>query len=401
LTRVLIVGSGPAGASLAYLLARRGIDVTLLERQEGFGREFRGELLMPSGVEALEQMGLSKSFSVVPTELQKSLTLYMNGELVFNQELTGQKFEEHPPQAVCQTKFLEMLVSEAAKSPSFRIKQGASVKALLYEAGRVVGVRVRTKTGEEHLRSDLVIGADGRASIVRKQGDFRAHHVSPPLDIVWLKLPCPQDWTGARLYMGSGHFLLGYRTWDGHLQLAWIIIKGTFGDLKDQGIEHWFQQMEAHVSPDLASHLRVQEGAIEKPFVLDAVSDCVENWSVPGALLIGDAAHTMSPVGGQGINIALRDAIVAANHMVPAILDADPSRLTAALLSIERERMPEVKKIQRLQGLPPRVGFSQAWWGEPVRTVVSRLARYSRVRLAAAGRLSEFPFGVTKVDLRV
>ena len=401
MAHVVIVGAGPAGSSLACLLAQRGVEVTLLEREQGFSREFRGEILMPSGLEALEQMGLGAALEEVPGQDQESVSLYMNGGLVFEQALYGERFERHLPRAVSQPKLLEMLVTEAAKSRGFRMEQGASVKGLLEEGGRVVGVRARTKEGEERIQADLVIGADGRASIVRKKGGFRLRHSSSMLDVIWFKLPCPEDWTGGRLYMGRGHFLLGYRTWDGFLQLAWIIVKGAFPEMKAAGVDHWIDEMKTCVSPDLASHLEAERGNVQKPFLLDAVSDRVESWSVPGALLLGDAAHTMSPVGGQGINIALRDVIVAANHLVPALEGSDPEALTSALLEIERERMPEIKKIQRLQELPPRIGFSQAWWGEPVRSVVSQMARFAPVRLAAGGRLSVFPFGVTDVKLRV
>jgi len=401
MAHVIVVGAGPAGASLAYLLARRGIEVTLLERQEGFEREFRGEVLMPSGLEALDQMGLGPALEELPSQEQKSVVFHMNGKLVFDQALFGERLEKYPPRAISQPKFLEMLVSEAGRSMSFRVELGASVKALLHEDGRVVGVRVRTKAGEEHIRADLVIGADGRASVVRKQGDFSARHVSPPMDVLWAKLPCPQDWKGVGLYVGRGHFLLGYRSWDGFLQLAWNIVKGAFGELKAHGIEHWFEEMETHVSPELASHLRAEQGNAHKPIFLDAVSDCVKNWSMPGALLIGDAAHTMSPVGGQGINIALRDSIVAANHLVPALSGSDLRSLQPVLRDIERERMPEVRKVQRLQGLPPRIGFSQAWWGEPVRKTIVQAARIPAIRFAVARRFSIFAFGVTKVDLQV
>lgn len=403
MTRVLIVGAGPGGASLAYLLAHRGVEVTLLERQNDFAREFRGEILLPSGVEALHQMGLAETLQGVPTEIQDSIELYLNGRPVFRQDLSGEWFRAHPPQAISQPLLLETLVAAANRSPTFRLERGASVKELLFENKRVVGVRARTATGEKRLNADLVVGADGRASVVRKQGGFTSRHVSPPLDVVWCKLPCPDDWAGPRIYMGRGNLLLSYRSWDGQLQLAWIIVKGSFGDLKSRGIQQWIRQMENHVSSDLASHLRKNSDSIERPFLLDSVSDCVDQWSIAGSLLIGDAAHTMSPVGGQGINIALRDTIVAANHLVPVLSAAeiDPARLDHALLVIEEERMLEVAKIQKLQSLPPKVALNRSWWGEPLRKLLSPLLARPGVRLHAASRMGEMALGVTKVRLEV
>lgn len=383
------------------ILSHRGVDVTLLERQTNFEREFRGEVLMPSGSVALHEMGLGEALADLPSEPQRSLSLYMNGELVFSEEMGGGLFDSHPARALSQPHLLKMLVAKSAESPRFHFQSGVSVKELLFEGDRVVGVRARSSNGEKRIASDLVVGADGRASAVRKHGGFRSNSVSPPLDIVWCKLPCPDGWAGSRAYMGRGHFLVGYRSWDGMLQLGWVIRKGSFGALKSRGIDGWLQEMADHVSQDLAVHIRDYGHCAKRPFLLDSVSDCVESWSVPGALLIGDAAHTMSPVGGQGVNIALRDAITAANHLVPVLSPCRSNELSRALSAIEEERMPEVAKIQRLQGFPPKVGFNTAWWGEPLRKIVSVLAANRRIRLRAAGRLAEFPFGVTKVQLKV
>lgn len=397
----LIVGAGPAGATLAYLLAHRGVDVTLLERQLDFSREFRGEILMPSGVMAIEEMGLNDAMAGVSRQVQKSLSMYLNGRRIFKQELTADVLKKTPVQAISQPEFLEMVASEAGKSPRFHLLRGASVKELLFEGERVVGVRARTEAGEEIFHADVVVGADGRASVVRKQGGFTDRHVSPPLDVVWWKIPCPADWTGPCIFMGRGHLMVVYERWDRTLQIAWVINKGTFRELKNRSMHDWIEAMADHVSPELASHLRACEGELEKPFLLDAVSDCVERWSIPGALLIGDAAHTMSPVGGQGINIALRDTIVAANHLVPALLAEDTAILDAALQAIEDERAPEVNQIQRLQALPPKIGFSSSWWSEPLRKILARILAHPGARLTIASRQTALPFGVTDVKLKV
>lgn len=303
--------------------------------------------------------------------------------------------------AVSQPALLEMLVREASASESFSLIRGASVKELRREAGRVTGVHIRTEDEERTLPADLVVGADGRNSMVRRQGGFPARHISPPMDIVWCKLPCPEDWRGARAYAGRGHLLIAYHTWDDTLQLGWVILKGTFGELRSRGVEQWVDEMANHVTPDFAAHLRAHRDAVDKPFLLDAVSDCVEHWSAPGVLLIGDAAHTMSPVGGQGINIALRDAIVAVNHLGPVFTRRVPelADLDAALRNIEAERMREVRPIQALQAQPPKVILSRAWWGEPVRHLIGALLRRPSVRRRAASGASAFLFGLTEVQL--
>ena len=403
MSHVVIVGAGPAGASLGYLLTRRGIKVTLLERRRDFSREFRGEVLMPSGIAALEQMGLRMQLATVPSYTQQMIDVYLNKRLLLSEPLDTGSPEDLRFIAVSQPALLEMLVTEAGTSSSFKLIRGASVKELIRDDGRVAGVRIRTDDDEQELRADLVVGADGRNSVVRKQAELRARQVSAPMDIVWCKLPCPDDWRGVRAYAGRGHLLVAYHTWDDTLQLGWVILKGTFGDLRSRGIEQWVEEMANHVSPDFADHLRTHRDAVHKPFLLDTVSDCVDRWSTPGALVIGDAAHTMSPVGGQGINIALRDAIVAANHLVPILSQPEPdgNALAAALDAVEAERMPEVQHIQTLQAQPPKVLLSRAWWGEPVRRIVGALLSKPAVRQRAAGRVSAFLYGVTEVQLEV
>ena len=403
MSHVVVVGAGPAGASLAYLLANRGVEVTLLERQRDFAREFRGEVLMPSGIEAFKQMGLQAQLAAVSSYTQQTLEIYMNGKSLISEKLDTTSPEALRIMAVSQPALLEMLVREAAKSPLFHLERGMSMKGLLLEDGRVTGVRARTEKAEKEIRADLVIGADGRSSAVRRHARFTAHSVSPPMDVVWCKLPCPEKWAGVRVFAGRGHLLIAYHTWDDSLQLAWVILKGTFGELRSRGIEQWVEEMANHVSPDLAAHLRANRDAVHKPFLLSTVSDCVDRWSAPRVLVVGDAAHTMSPVGGQGVNIALRDAIVTANHLVPVLTRSspDPNELTAALHAIEKERMLEVQRIQALQAQPPTLVLSRAWWGEPVRSVAAALLSSPFVRRRLGKSVSALLHGVTEVRLGV
>ena len=403
MSHVIIVGAGPAGASLAFVMAKRGIHVTLLERQQYFAREFRGEILMPSGIDALEQMGIGEILSAAPNHLLTEVEVYLNGKSVFTQSLTQGAAEDNGFLAVSQAALLESLVAESGTCPSFRFERDATVKGLLVEEERVVGVRAILNGTEQDIRADLVIGADGRSSAVRRHAEISARSISPPMDIVWCKLPCPEGWNGVRAFASSGHLLIAYHTWDGSLQMGWVILKGTFGELKSRGIEQWVEEMANHVSPDLAAHLRDNLDVIRKPFLLSAASQCAEKWSKPGVLLIGDAAHTMSPVGGQGVNIALRDAIVTANHLVPLMTQSkvNPDELTAAMIEIEKERMVEVGQIQALQAQPPKLLLNRAWWGEPLRRIVGAVMIRPGPRHRAAGRVSVFLHGVTDVKLEV
>ncbi len=400
---VVVVGAGPAGATLAYLLARRGIEVRLLERRTDFTREFRGEVLMPSGVDALEQMGLLDLLEVVPSFTQRSAQIYMSRRSVFRLELDPKEQDAPKFMAVSQPGLLEGIVQRASQFPNFHFVRGAAVKALVCNNARITGLRYRDAAGEQQLDADLVIGTDGRNSIVRRQLALPVQEISPPMDIVWCELPCPEDWWGVRGYVGGGHLLVAYRKWDQKLQLGWVILKGTFGELRERGINQWVEEMAKQVTPDFAAHLRQHSAAALKPFLLEAVSDCVERWSAPGALVLGDAAHTMSPVGGQGLNVALRDSIVAANHLLPVLQQTGPqaTEIDSALRNIQAERMPEIAQIQQLQAQPPRLVLSRAWWGESLRTLMAVALSRAGLRRRAGQRVTPFFYGVTTVELQV
>ncbi len=396
MAKVVVVGAGPAGASLAYLLASRGIETTLVERRRDFSREFRGEILMPSGHDALNQMGLSQALTGAPHHAILDFALYLNAKLVFEFGLEASDFHGSPPVAISQPLFLENVVKTASALPEFEFVRGVSVRAI---DTPVRGVTVRDETGERVIPCDVVIGADGRYSAVRKLLGFEATSMSPPMDIVWCKLPLPAVWPGVKAFVGRGHLLVAYQTWDGALQLGWVILKGTFGELRDKGVEEWVDVMANHVTPELGEHLRAHTSNLEKPFLLESVSDCVTSWSQEGVLLVGDAAHTMSPVGGQGINVALRDAIVAANHLVPALKTG--SDLNTALNGIEAERCEEIRVIQEFQAQPPKLILTNSWWGEPLRGLAGMLLRRPAVRERIVPNLEMVLYGIDDVELRV
>jgi len=406
MSHVVIVGAGPAGASLAFLLARRGVEVTLVERRRDFAREFRGEVLMPSGFEAFAQMGLGAALGGVPSYAPERAEFYLNGGRILDVAFAaGMGGEDDGVRvvAVSQPALLEMLVAQADEYDNFAFLRGSSVRELLCDNGRVSGVRIRHDGAERDLPAALVIGADGRNSVIRKQAGFSLSHASPPMDIVWFKLPCPDFWPGVRGYIGRGHLLVAYHTWGDDLQLGWVILKGTFDELRSAGVGAWIEEMCNHTSADLAAHIRANADRLAHPFVLDVVSDRVARWQAPGVMVIGDAAHAMSPVGGQGINIALRDAIVAANHLVPLLTHdtVDLTLLDQALCDIEAERLPEVEHIQNLQAMPPKLVLSRSWWGEPVRSLLASLLRLDGVRARAGKRVRVFLHGITEVELQV
>jgi 2-polyprenyl-6-methoxyphenol hydroxylase-like FAD-dependent oxidoreductase len=250
---------------------------------------------------------------------------------------------------------------------------------------------------------DLVVGADGRASVLRSRAGLDERRTPQSFDIVWCKVPLPDflgDRTTGRAYLGRGHAALVFPAPDGRLQIGWIIAKGSFGDLRRHGIEGWLTEMAAHVSPDLAAHLLAQRETVTQPFLLDVVCDRLERWTVPGLLLLGDAAHPMSPVGAQGINVALRDALVAANHLVPALArNAGSAELDAAAMRVHAERRPEIEAIQEQQQGPPRFLFGGGWTADLTVVVLTLLVRTGLMRFVAGPFIRRFTSGVTTVRL--
>jgi 2-polyprenyl-6-methoxyphenol hydroxylase-like FAD-dependent oxidoreductase len=388
---------------LAYLLASRGMRVTLVERQHDFEREFRGEVLMPSGVEIFRQAGLSNQFAQVPTSPLRRAVIFQREKLIFTLDLGALLAPNAAFVAVSQPAMLEMLVAESSRFSNFEFQRGAAMRELIIENDRITGVEVIAGGVAAKIHADLVVGADGRASVVRKRSGLDTVRNPQAFDIVWCKVPRPPasivgDNT-AQVFLGHQHFALAFPTYDARLQIAWVIRKGAIGELRRGGVEHWINEMASHVSRGLADHLHANVNQITQPFLLDVICDLMPVWTRPGLLLIGDAAHPMSPVGGQGINIALRDAVVAANCLVPAAQSGNHTALDRAAQDVQRLRMPEVRRIQRMQQLPPRLLFASPLLSRLVLAAAPLLVKTGIVRRATAPFMNRLAFGVDDVQL--
>jgi len=401
MTRFVIVGAGPAGTMLAFLLARRGARVSLLERHTDFEREFRGEVLMPSGVAAFEQVGLGHVIAEQPASRPRTFELWRANRRLMRLSLAD-LLGDDLPRAISQPLLLEAVCREAAAYEGFRLQQGFGVRRFVEEAGRVAGVV--DDEGRRH-DADLVIGADGRYSVLARQAGFARTSVPQTFDIVWCKLPLPEHESDGestlRVWLGNRHFALAYRTYDERLQLAWVIDKGAYGDLKRQGMKSWVAELAAHLSGPWGEHVRANLQWLERAFLLSVTCDRVDTWTRPGLLVIGDAAHPMSPVGAQGLNIALRDAVVAANHLEPLVRregSADAAALDAAAERVAAERLPEVRAIQAAQQGPPELLFSGTLRSRLfVDRVLPMAVRMGFARRFLRENVQRFAFGVGEV----
>ncbi len=333
------------------------MNVTLLERQTDFGREFRGEMLMPSGIAALERAGLGEQVKRLPQTAIAAVEIFRG-----TKKIAQIPFFSLPvaPTVVPQPPMLEMITAEAAKFPNFKLERGTTVRDLISESGRVVGVRADTVHGPREFRADFLVATDGRTSVVRKRLGAAVDRIEQRFDVVWTHVPGEfLDSRTAQFVFCRGHLFIIYPSPEGHLQIGWIIQKGHFGELRSLGGEGWFAAMTPFLPRDLIEFLSPNREAMAHPVLLDVVCDRLRDWMAPGVLLIGDAAHPMSPVGAQGINIAMRDAIVTAAHLGRAMSDNAPAeKIDTAARAVESERAPEVVRIQELQQLGPRLMFT-------------------------------------------
>jgi 2-polyprenyl-6-methoxyphenol hydroxylase-like FAD-dependent oxidoreductase len=394
----IICGAGPAGATLAYLLARRGVTVTLLERQTDFAREFRGEVLMPSGTEALRVAGLGPQLGALPQMPIRQAELFRGEHRILSVPIEDPNLT---PLVVPQPAMLEMIVAEAARFPTFTIERGVTIRDLVMENGRIAGLRGDTPAGAHEYRADFVIACDGRASVIRKRLALTEDRIMQSFDIVWGHVPGHfMNGRVARAYIGNGHLLIMYPSPEGHMQIGWVIDKGTSSDFRKLGASGWITEISPHISADLREFLSSRRDALDHPVLLDVVCDRLRQWTAPGLLLIGDAAHPMSPVGGQGINVALRDAVVAGNELGRVLeKNAGPSRLDDAARAVQTLRWQEIVTIQDMQQLGPRILMSDSFRSRIITStpVVAFAQRFLGGIMAK--RMDPFLHGVSRIAM--
>ena len=338
--RCCIAGGGPAGMMLGLLLARAGVDVLVLEKHADFLRDFRGDTLHPSTLEVMHELGLLEGLLGLPHQKVTRLRGQF-GDLA----LTVADFSHLPTQCrfiafMPQWDFLNFLAKEGGRYPTFQLRMRTEVTDLIEEAGVIVGVRAQTANGSLEVRGRLVAGADGRHSVVRARAGLPVEEFGAPMDVLWFRLPRrssdPEDPIG-RFDTGRIFIMLNRGQ---YWQCGFVIHKGSLDQLQARGLQA-FRDNVAQLAPFLADRVgELQDWEAIK--LLTVQVDRLRQWYRRGLLCIGDAAHAMSPVGGVGINLAIQDAVAAAN-------------LLAAPLRSDRLTTDDLRRVQERRDRPTRV----------------------------------------------
>jgi 2-polyprenyl-6-methoxyphenol hydroxylase-like FAD-dependent oxidoreductase len=357
-TTCCVVGGGPAGMILGLLLARAGVEVTVLEKHGDFLRDFRGDTVHTSTLTLLDELGLWPRFAALPYRALTHARVRLDAGEVNFADLTRLD-APHPMIAmVPQWHLLDMLATAAQEEPTFTLRMNTEVTGTVLSGDRVTGVRLadRAEDGtlgqETELSADLVVACDGRDSRLRAESGLPLHRYDVPLDVEWFRVPRHEgDPDGGLGRMGRGRFMVLLDRGD-YYQCALIIGKGTDARLRSGPIQA-FRDFIEDMNPWMAGRLDAI-ASWDEVKLLEVTLDRLRKWSAPGLLCIGDAAHAMSPVGGVGINLAIQDAVAAGRALAGPLRAGDAAAVATAASSVQRRRTFPTVVTQTLQDLAHR-----------------------------------------------
>src|SRR6266851_5420099 len=344
--RCCIAGGGPAGMMLGTLLARAGLDVIVLEKHGDFLRDFRGDTIHPSTLELMHELGVLQEFLKRPHQEVRELAGKVGGETVkvgdFTHLPTHCKFLALMP----QWDFLNFIVEQGKRYSSFHLKMQAEVTDLIEENERIIGVTAKTPSGSMEVRAALTVGADGRHSIVRERAGLQVIDLGAPMDVLWMRISRRPTDPGQTLGHAEAGKVFVMIDREDYWQCGFVIPKGAADEIRKRGIEQ-FREDIAGLEPFLSDRLTELRDWNDVRLLTVKV-DRLRRWWRPGLLCIGDAAHAMSPIGGIGINLAIQDAVAAANILVPVLRNGG-AVAAETLARVQRRRERPTRLTQGLQ----------------------------------------------------
>lgn len=343
--RCCIVGGGPAGMMLGYLLGRAGIDVVVLEKHADFFRDFRGDTVHPSTLQVMDELGLIDGFLKLPHQRLQKLDGMFGDTMVRIADL-GRLAIKYPFIAFMpQWDFLNFLRESGHQFPSLKVMMNTEATDLIHRGEAIAGVRASTPEGEIEIQADLTIACDGRHSIVRERAGLAIGEIGAPMDVLWFRAGRrPDETENLFARVESGRMMVTFDRGD-YWQCAYVIAKGQFGAVKARGLQVLLDDV-ARMAPILKSGLADVKSWDDLKLLTVAINR-LKRWTRPGLLCIGDAAHAMSPVGGVGVNLAVQDAVATANLLAARLASGCPSE--DELDAVRKRREFPVRMTQRMQ----------------------------------------------------
>ncbi len=340
-----ITGGGPAGMMLGVLLARAGVEVCVLEKHADFFRDFRGDTIHPSTLRMMEELGWLGEFLKLPHQETQRLFMQFGDTRVEMADFTHLPITTKFMALMPQWDFLNFLAGKGRAYPSFDLKMGTEATGLIYDGDRVTGVTANSPSGPITIKADLVVAADGRHSTLREAAGFASESFGAPMDVMWFRLPrLPTDTAETQGRFDAGHIFIMLQRGD-YWQCAYVIPKGQDAEIRAAGLAAFQKSVGALLPFDPARAKDIPDWDQVK--LLTVAVDRLKTWTKPGFLCIGDAAHAMSPVGGVGINLAVQDAVAAANRLWQPLKEGDLQM--SDLRAIQSRRTFPTVATQRLQ----------------------------------------------------
>jgi 2-polyprenyl-6-methoxyphenol hydroxylase-like FAD-dependent oxidoreductase len=343
--RCCIVGGGPAGMMLGYLLGRAGIDVVVLEKHADFFRDFRGDTVHPSTLQVMDELGLIDGFLKLPHQQLQKLDGMFGGTQVRIADLSRVATKYPFIAFMPQWDFLNFLRESGNRFPSLKVMMNAEATDLIHRGEEIAGVRAKTPEGEIDIQADLTIACDGRHSIVRERAGLAIEEIGAPMDVLWFRAGRrPEETENVFARVESGKMMITFDRGD-YWQCAYVIAKGQFDVVKARGLQVLLDDV-ARMAPILKSGLADVKNWDDVKLLTVAINR-LKRWTRPGLLCIGDAAHAMSPIGGVGVNLAVQDAVATANLLAARLASGCPSE--DELDAVRKRREFPVRMTQRMQ----------------------------------------------------